>query len=136
MTIPAQIEAALFDRVASLVLSPALPVAWPNMSFAPVLTGYLAVTHLPTINRRRLIGSGEPHQRLGLLQVSVFAQINKGSSAATEIAGKIAEHFPADLSMINDGLAVRVTQTADVMQALRNDPFWHVPVRISYECWA
>lgn len=136
MTIEGSIEAALFTRVASLVLSTAMPVAWPNLSFEPILTGYLMVTHLPNGNRRMFIGSGEPHQRLGLLQVSVFAPKNKGPTPATEMAGKVAEHFPCDLKLVSGDVSLRITKAPDVIQAMANDPFWHVPVRISYECWA
>lgn len=136
MTIETNIETALFARAAALILSPAWPVAWPNNTFTPVVTGYLAVNHLPNGARRVFIGSAGPHHRLGLLQVSVFAPLNKGASPATEIAGKVAEHFPCDIKLRSGPVAVRVTQAPEIMAAMRNDQFWHVPVRISYECWA
>ena len=136
MTVQTSIEAALFARAAGLVLSPALPVSWPNIAFTPVLTGYLSITHLPNVSRRLFLGSGDPHQRLGLLQVSVFTKLNAGASAATEIAGKVAEWFPTDHEMTSGGITVHVTKAPDVIQALRQDPFWHVPVRISYESFS
>ncbi len=136
MTIEVSIETALFTRMAALVLSPAMPVAWPNVDFSPVLSGYLMVTHLANGARRAFIGSAGHHQRLGILQVSVFAPLNKGASPATEIAGKVAEHFPCDLKLPSGDVSVRITKAPDIMQAMRNDSFWHVPVRVSYECWA
>lgn len=135
-TIQGSIEAALFARVASLALSPAIPVAWPNVSFTPPTAGYLRVTHVPNIARRLFLGSTDPHQRLGLLQVDAFTPLNKGASAATEIAGMVAEHFPADLKMTSGTVTVRVTKAPDVAQAIADDAFWFVPVTVSYEAYA
>jgi hypothetical protein len=135
-TIQFSIEAALFARVAALVLSPALPVAWPNVAFTKPVGGYLRVTHVPNIARRLFIGSTDPHQRLGLLQVDVFAPLNKGASTATEIAGKVAEHFPCDFRMISDGVTARVTKAPDVAQAMADDTHWMVPVMVRYEVFA
>lgn len=135
-TIQSQIEAALFSRVASMALSPAMPIAWPNVSYSPPTTGYIRVTHVPNIARRLFLGSTDPHQRLGLLQVDAFTPLNKGASAATEIAGKVAEHFPADLKMTSGTVTVRVTKAPDVSQAIADDAFWFVPVTVSYEVFA
>jgi len=96
-TIQSSIEAALFARAASFLLSPTLPFAWLNVSFTKPIGGYLRVTHVPNIARRLFLGSGDPHQRLGLLQVGVFQPLNKDASQATEIAGKVAEHFACEL---------------------------------------
>lgn len=135
-TIESSLEAALFARVAALALSPALPVAWPNVSFNPPATGYMRVTHLPNANRRLFLGSNDPHQRLGLLQLSVFAPKNGGASTATEIAGKVAAHFPADLPMRRDGITVKVAKAPDVAPAFAEDTHWHVPVTIAYQAFA
>lgn len=135
-TIQSNIETALFARVAALVLSPALPIAWPNLAFTRPATGFLRVTHVPNINRRLFIGSRDPHQRLGLLQVDVFTPLNKGASTATEIAGKVAEHFACDLKMISGGVTARVTKAPDVAQAVTDDTHWLVPVTVQYEVFA
>lgn len=135
-TIQSSIEAALFARVASLVMSPALPVAWPNLSFNPPAAGYIRVTHLPNVNRRLFLGSNDPHQRLGLLQLSVFMPKNAGVTVATEIAGKIAAHFPADLPMRSGGITVRVGKAPDIAPGFAEDTHWHVPVTISYQAIA
>ncbi len=130
------IEGALFSRVAALLLSPALPVAWPNVSFAKPAGGYLRVTHIPNTSRRLFLASNAPHQRLGLVQVDVFVPKNQGASGATEIAGQVAQHFPADLPMRADGLTVRVTKAPDIGPALADDTHWQVPVTIRYEAFA
>lgn len=130
------IESALFSRVGGFVVSPALPVAWPNVSFPKPAGGYLRVTHIPNASRRLFLSSNAPHQRLGLLQVDVFVPKNQGASGATEIAGEVAQHFPADLPMRADGLTVRVTKAPDIGPALVDDTHWQVPVTIRYEAFA
>lgn len=132
-TIEGHIEAALFARVAALALTPAMVVAWPNKAFTPPAEGYLRVTHVPNVNRRLTIGSADPHQRLGLLQVSVFLPLNKGSSPATEIAGAIAAHFPADLRMRSGNVTVKVERKPDVSQGTPDGAYWHVPVMIRHQ---
>lgn len=135
-SIETSIWLALKARAQALVLSPMLPVAWPNESFTKPAGGYLRITHIPNVNRRLFLGSNDPHQRLGLFQVSVFAPLNKGATPATEIAGKIAAHFPADLPMRSGGITVRVGKAPDVAPGFAEDTHWHVPVTISYQAIA
>lgn len=135
-TIQSEIEAALFARIASFVHSPAIPVAWPNVSMNPKPARYLRVNHIPNTSRRLFVGSGAPHQRLGLLQVDVFTELNQGPSTATEIAGLIAAHFPADLRLTTGSplkIVGRVTKAADVGPAMPDDTHWMVPTTIYYE---
>ncbi|TPL06684.1 DUF4128 domain-containing protein [Mesorhizobium sp. B2-4-11] len=133
-TIETSTEAALFARVAALVLSPVLPIAWPNVAFTKPAGGYLRVTHVPNTNRRLFLGSNDPHQRMGLLQVDVFKPLNMGASTATEIAGLVAAHFPCDLRLTSGGVTVRVTKAPDVSQAIADDTHWLVPVTVRYTC--
>lgn len=78
----------------ALVLSPALPVAWPNESFTKPTSGYLRVAWIPNLNRRLFLNGSDPHQRVSLLQVDVFAKKNQNAAVAIEIAGQVATHFP------------------------------------------
>ncbi|PSM18221.1 phage tail terminator-like protein [Nitratireductor sp. StC3] len=137
-TIESSIETALFSRVASLSLSPELTVSWPNQTLKTKPATYLRVSHVPNINDRPFIDSDAPHLRLGLLEIDVF--VKKGSppraAAATEIAGKIAEHFSTDLEMVADGVVVQVAKAPDVRQAMPGETHWMVPVVIRYECFA
>lgn len=135
-TIQSSIETALFARVASLVLSPALPVAWPNLAYDPPTTGYLRVTHVPNVARRIFLNGSDPHQRLGLLQLDVFQPLNKSAATATELAGKVAEYFPCDLKMVSGAVTVRIAKAPDVAQAIADDAFWFVPVTCQYESFS
>lgn len=135
-SIETSIWLALRSRVAALVLSPALPIAWPNDDFTPPVSGYLRVTHIPNINRRLFIGSGKPHQRLGLLRVDVFSRINQNVAVGTEIAGTVAAWFPSDLRLTSNGVSVRITQAPTVGAPIRDDPHWLTPVSIEHETLA
>jgi hypothetical protein len=133
-TIETDIETALFMHVANLDLG-GLPIAWPNQSFDP-LPRYLRVAHFPNRNRRFLIGSSEPHQRIGLLHLTVFGPKNAGPTETGEVAGQVAAHFPADLQLPVGQIPLRITAAPDVGPAQADDTHWLVPVRVSYEIYA
>lgn len=124
---------ALRARVEALVLSPALPVAWPNESFTKPTGGYLRVTWIPNLNRRLFLRGSDPHQRLSLLQVDVFMPKNQNAAVALEIAGQVAAHFPADLKMSAYGVTARVTKAPEVAQPLDDETHLMVPVTASVE---
>lgn len=127
---------ALRARVEALVLAPSLPVSWPNESFTKPTGGYLRVNWIPNIDRRIFIGAAEPHQRLSLLQVDVFAKKNQDLAIAIEIAGKVAAHFPTDLRMTAHGVTARVTKAPGVAQPIPDDTHLIVPVTVSIEAFA
>ncbi|MGO4840899.1 phage tail terminator-like protein, partial [Rhizobiaceae sp. 2RAB30] len=129
------IEAALFARISSLVLDPAIPIVWPNSNAAPAET-YLRVSYVPNAANRVFIDRDGPHQRSGVLQVAVLTPKNSGSASTTEVAGKVAAHFPADLPMTSGGLTARVTRAADVIAAPADETHWQVRVSVPYETYA
>lgn len=135
-TIKTSIWLALKARVQTLVLSPVLPIAWPNESFNKPTGGYLRVTHIPNVNRRLFLNPSDPHQRLGLLQIDVFGRKNENAAIAVEIAGKVAQHFACGTEMWRDGLRVSVTKEPDDGQTIEGDTHVQVPVTIAYECIA
>ena len=136
-SIETSIWVALKARAQALVLSPVLPVAWPNEKYDPSPSqNYLRVTHIPNVNRRLFLGSSDPHQRLGLLQVDVFGKRNENVAVTVEIAGKVAQHFACGTEMWRDGLRVSVTKAPDVGQPIDGDTHVQVPVTIAYECFA
>jgi hypothetical protein len=135
--IETKIWLALRARTEALTLSPVHVIAWPNEPFTPpsasgTLSPYLAVRHLPnqperlTINRAR-------HRFTGILQIDAMYPIGIAEVYAREIAGLIAEHFPADLLMPYDGINVRVERQPDVSQGFLQDTMWRTPVSIRYD---
>lgn len=132
-TLETEIEAALYGRLATLTLAPAWPVAWPDKAFTPPANGrYLRVFHLPGAIARQYVGAG-PHQRRGILQVSVVVPIGQ-EYVARETAGLVAAHFPADLKLGSNAIMIR--RTPAVAPRYEDGPSWVIPVSIDYECWA
>lgn len=118
--------------------------AWPMDPFEPGQTPYVEVRQLPNANVRRFIGSGDPHERMGILQLTLcwpVAQVGIGlgkvhPDVLVQRAGEIAGHFPTDLPMDNGGVRVRVERAPDVAQPMRDDAWWRVPVSVRYTCFA
>jgi hypothetical protein len=136
-TVEGSIVQALFSRLDTLALTPALPISWPNLNFtAPASRKYLRVQFVPNTNNRVFIGSEAPHQRLGLLQVVLHWPLNQGESAPRDIAGQIAAHFPTDLRLVADVVEVRVTEAPTVANLLVTETDVQIPVIVPWETWA
>lgn len=135
MTVESDIESALLARVASLVLSPVLPISYENIDFAPPDDGlYAKVQHFPNGTTRYSQTGSDPKQRIGILQLTVVTPLNQGPSNATLIAGQIAEHFPADLIMRSGAVKVTVTDAPSIAPAIKADASHDVPLSIPYFC--
>ena len=133
------IQEALLARVATLVLNPIHPVAWPNNTFVrPPNNRFLEVRFVPNGANRVLIDSDGPHQRIGLLQINVRDELNKGPRVM-DTAGLVAAHFATDMLLRHAiGLAVRITAAPDVSNMLveTTPPGVLVAVMVPYEVWA
>lgn len=135
--VDSKIMAALFGRLATLALSPALPIAWPNLSFtAPASKKFLRVQYVPNVTNRRFVNSDGRHEYLGLLQVSVQWPIGTGEAQPREVAGKVADQFPADLRLLIADGYVRIAQDATVSDLIVEDAQVQIPVIIQWSAWA
>ncbi len=135
-TVEENIEAALFARAASLDLTVAREIAWPNLPFTPPAAGYLEVVHFPNRPQRLFLRGSDPHFRQGLLQLTVVGPLNEGAGPATLAAGEIAAHFPADLALYSEGVKVKVQGAPRTWPAEKTDTSWTVRVDVPYECFA
>lgn len=135
MTIEEKIQRALGGRVEKLSLSLPLTVAWPNNIAAPA-PPYLRIDYFPNRNQRIGIKGSGRHRRLGILQITIVSPLNVGPDPSLAIAGRVAEHFPADLELHYDGVSVRIRQAPDVLPASKEAASWDVPVSVEYECFA
>lgn len=147
-TIQTKISMAIQSRVASLPGS--FPVLWTDDAPAspPVASGqpvpYVEAHHEPNRTVRHFIGSSDPHERPGLLLLTLcwpLTKVGTGSGkthkdAIREIAGQIASHFQADLPMDFEGVRVRVTAAPSVLGAYRDDAYLRTQVRVTYTCFA
>lgn len=135
-TIEENIEAALFGAVRDLETDPVLPVAWPNKVYEPEGAPYLRVAQFVNENIRVVLKGSGPHERRGILQLSVVTPLNGGQSPGTALAGAIAEQFPADRDLYSEDVKVRIQMAPTVMTPIKEDAAWVVPVSIRYEALA
>lgn len=135
-TVEENIEAALFARVAALELTPARQIAWPNVPFTPPAAAYIEVVHFPNRPQRVFLRGSDPHFRQGILQLTVRGPLNEGAAPATRIAGEIAAHFPADLTLYSDGLKIKVQSAPRTWPAEKTDTSWAVQIDVAYEVFA
>jgi len=124
---------ARFEQSLSLPLT--YSVMWTDDEPAsPPATGsrpapYIEAHHEPNRTVRHLIKPDAPHERPGLLLLTLCWPISKVGTGSGkthrntigELAGKIAEHFPARLCMSFQGIGVNVTKATDVLGAFRDD---------------
>lgn len=150
----ATVETAIWQALKAHVqtLSGGLAVNWPMEPFTPPTTGgsapkalpYVECRHMPNVASRVFIGSGDPQERPGILQLTLCwpaADVGTGSGKThpdilIQRAGEIAAHFPTDHRMIFQGVTVRVERAPDVAQPYRDDAYWRVPVSVRYRCYA
>lgn len=130
MAIEPDIYTALSQRVATI--PGGLPIAWPNVKFTRPGSGeYLEVAFIPNTALRLGVNTLTPHRHLGLLQVSAWAPRNSGAPIAS--AGRIVDHFPADLVLTAGSAEVRVTKTPDMAGMIVDDNLVQIPVTIDWE---
>jgi len=131
-TIEESIEAALFGYVAEREFVEDIPLAWPNVDFTPPANGYVQVQHFVNSTTRLFLKGSAPHHRQGILQLTALTPLNAGASAATALAGQIAEQFPADLALFGDGVKVRIQRVPDVSAGDKTEDgvWWAVTIGI------
>lgn len=128
----ADIRLALSARLASLVLTPALPIIWEGQDKPAPAGGYLEPQLFRSATTRQFLGSGDPHQRLGFLQVAIMippGDDGAGVMRADRIADAIVAHFPCDLRLGE----VRITQTPHVSGGFPDGAFWRLPISVYWE---
>lgn len=146
-TVETSIWQALKTRAASLPGS--LVISWPMEPFTPPVSGgkpapYVEVRNIPNANVRPFIGSGDPHDRMGILQLTLCWPVADVGAAAgkthpdvlIERAGEIAAHFNTDRPLDFEGVRVRVERAADVAQGYRDDAYIRVPVSVRWQTFA
>lgn len=133
-TVVEEIEAVLFAQVLELELTGAPDIAMPNVAFKPVVGHpYVRVMHFPNRNTRLFIKGSAPHLHQGILQFTIVSPLNVGPAIATQLAGEIAEQFPADLDLFDGDLRVRIQQAPDIIPADKGDVSWDARVDVLYE---
>ena len=124
---------ALKSRIATI--PGGLTVAYPADVYTPGAAAYIAVGRANIAPERVFVASGA-HERRGTLTLSHVAPIGQDQAVYEEAGAKIAAHFPADLCMNFQGVAVRIGSASHVVDGYRDGAWWRTPVNVFWRCGA
>lgn len=142
MAAEASILAALNARLASLSFSPAIPVAFPNVAFAPPTPSqtakYLRVTHLPADTFAQGISFDDANKYTGIYQIDLFTGNNFGEPNAVAIAEQIIAQFKRGTKLAKNNFTIEILDPPSRLPYVQDDSgsWWMLPVRIVYTCYA
>lgn len=122
-------------------LKEALPILWPGQNVDMPSGNALEVTHLVNKPNRRFIGSNDPHDRMGILQIALLSTFSGNAHAETvtrDVAGTIAEHFATDLRLSYADVMVRIYEAPEVGTSFKDEARSRVvtPVSVRWQCFA
>lgn len=127
----AQIAEALFTRMAALVLTPTLLVAYPETAFTPPSSGkYLQVSHFTNRPRWEALAAGKLDQ--GLFQVTVVWPKNAGIFGPLQVVNAVMAHFPKGLILTNGATRVKVSAEPWAASPISEDSESRTPISIPW----
>lgn len=139
--VEANIFAALSARLSLLTFTPALPIAWPNVTFPAagqqMPNAYLEVTFLPNRTTTRTLAASGSQQHRGILQVTVHTSTKDsvGITKQLERADRVIEHFPLGLKLFQAGIGVKIYRKPYGIPMPPKDGWLSIPVTIEYETY-
>lgn len=136
-TIEGKIHDALYARCVALATSLSLPLSWRGFEFTPPASKkWLRGEFFPNTTNRVTIGSDDPHQYLGLLQIAVHWPQGEGEADLREKAGEVIAYFQCDLKLTEGGVTVRITKRPEAAEVMVDDQDLFIPVTVSFEAFA
>ena len=131
MSIFTDIDKMLVSHLNSMVGLPA--VAWENKPYTPVLgTLYIRPTNLSGETYQASLGVNGTDGHVGIYQVDVFIEIDKGRKEALTMADKIADHFKRGTYLSFNNRALRTKNVSRQVFTNNNDGWLMLAVEISY----
>lgn len=126
---------ALMQRLATLVLSPVLAVAYPDVVFPAAgqvkPATYLRVSFMRA--RTASVGISRWDERPGIMQVDVVYSTAAGPIGPTNYADAVAAWFPRNWSTTNGAVRVDVYETPSIDSPVPDvAPYSFIPVSIRY----
>ncbi len=131
-TIEGMIPDALLDHLSRLVLSPVLPIAYPDVAFTPPSSGYLKTYYIPNGTERICITPGSPNRYQGILQVTVVFPAGQGAVKPNDVAGQIASHFAEGTQLQTAAGPVRIDKRPSVERPMQDTDRIQIPVSIDW----
>lgn len=109
--------------------TPAIPLAWQNVPFAPTPGRYARALLLPSPTRCDTLEGG--HRRYqGIFQVSLVMPVGAGSRTAEVLAGDLDATFP--MTFEHDGLRICLLQPMSAAPAIADADRYVIPVSAPY----
>lgn len=129
-----EIRRALETRLAALL--PAVDIAAENVAYTPTIgRPYQEVWLLPNTPLSPTLGNRELTQERGILQVSLYYPLNKGTREVMERAEAVRGHFPRGLTLSSGGVSVVIERRASVAPGRPVNGWYVVPVSVPYFSW-
>jgi len=138
--IEAQLCEALLQRLTKLLLSPALPVAYPDVAFTKPVDGgqkplpYLEAALLPIPTSAATLNGWNSYT--GILQVTVVYPQNAGAIKSQQIAAAIVAHFKRGTEMTDGAMRVRIVQPPSIGPTYPDAPYTRTPISVHYQAFA
>lgn len=133
----AQIVRALLARLQALALTPALPVAYPDVEFKPPATGMwleAAIFQAPT--EAVSIPHDGWNSYTGFMQVTLVAPENTGQVQTAQVAAQIVNWFKRGTSMIDGATTVTIFKPPYASPTLEDRNTTRTPVTVRYQAFA
>lgn len=112
-------------------MAPSIDTVWENTSYEPQGgKPYQQVFMLPGIPENPT--SGGYTREIGVMQISLFYPLDKGSGDADARAKAIKNWFPRAASYTVGGITTIINRTPYIMPGSRDGDRWMVPIRIPY----
>ncbi|KWT70772.1 hypothetical protein APY04_0833 [Hyphomicrobium sulfonivorans] len=128
----ARIADLLLSHLGTLTFTPAIPVAFPGVSFTPPAGTYLKAIYIPNTTLDHFISDGSTSEYRGIFQVSVRSPAGVSIIAPLEIAAKVSDHFKRGTVLSDGTLNVRISGTPNIASPIQEPDKLHVPVSISF----
>jgi hypothetical protein len=136
-TTEGKIREALLAKTKALVLSPAHPVAWPDLPFTrPGSGGWIEVDifEVPTVPVA--VANNGTNEHSGLFQITVCERAGSGVMLASDVAGQVVNHFARGTQFANGGLQIRINSRPEIANTYRDDDITRTPVTVRYQVFA
>lgn len=125
---------ALLTRLSTLVVTPtALPVAWPDVPYAPTVgQAHLRASILRADPSQVTLGTGGYTRSRGVLQVDVCMPEGSGEVKGSAVADQVIAHFK-QTTLVSGLTTVRVIRRPHIAAVLKDSPWYRFIVRVPYQ---
>lgn len=131
------IETGLFARVDSMVLTPVMPIAWPNRTTdKPSGREYIEVLHFPNIPIDR-DWNNDATVFVGVLQMNVNFGVDYGTVYGARIVDQIVNTYWSKTTQFTSGSAsFLIYATPRVGSPIQDGDRCYLPVSVLYQATA